>query len=550
MHIRSAYSKKQWLLFIIPVYIIILSCIFLRKLWPFYMSQPDPSYIYLFNGMNLAGGNMEVGNIDNPGITVHCFAAIVIFIKHLFSSSHLPIYQDVILNSESYLYTCSVLLIFLFTGINYILGAYVFRHTGSIGVAVVFQLAPLINIGIMQRVVTLCAESFIIIVTSFFMAYIYCQCIDNTTLIKKNTSFKKVILFGLFSGFLLATKYTCVPVIILVLFFIEKTKQRLFYLGMSILSFLFFIIPALPEFKNMYQWVWSLFSHDGIYGTGKQQVINPSYFLKNLKDIFLTDIIFTSFYVIITLAFIIALAGRVRKKNTTPLFRLVTGVWLSITTLILAVAKHCDFHYLIFAECCFPLGLILSYKIFSHSLNLPSYAGSTIGQGYKKHQQKIAWSVFVFAGIFLVIEKIRYIPFHPYQPVNISNYIGEYKTLPLIISVKGSLACERKEPALFLGYMYSGSLTNEYYPFLEKKYPRTFIYTDGSPNFIHWEQLVPINQFSEQNRKMLVYLKGYDNAKQQALLHQFCPGALWNDKQVIFNDSKTLQAVYLVNSCE
>lgn len=540
MNIHSARPGKKLLLLIIPLYAIILSAIFLRKASPFYMSQPDPCYIYLFNGMNLAGGNMEIGNIDNPGITVHCFAAVVIFVKHLFSFSPLPIYQDVILNSESYLFACSVLLIFLFVGINYGLGSYVFRHTKSIGTAMVFQLVALINIGIVQRAVILCAESFIIIATSFFMAYLYCNCVGNRLLEKKQLTYRKVVVFAVFSGFLIATKYTCLPVIILVLFFLDKNKQRLLYVGMSILSFLFFIIPALLKFKNMYQWVWALFSHDGIYGAGKQQVINPSRFLQNLKDIFLTDTIFTSMYVIIFIAFAVALINHKKIQAMGLIFRPIMGVWLSITTLILMVAKHCDFHYLIFAECCFPLGLILSYRVFS-------IYGDLFSKYFQKHQRKMVWAVFTAAGIFLVIEKIRYIPFHFNQPVGISKYVDEYKTVPLIISVNGLLACERKEPALFLGYMYSGNLISLYYPFLEKTYPDTYLYMSDPKNFIHWEQSIPIAGFSNKNKEMLVYLKGYDDAKQQALLNRFCPGILSGNKQLLFRDSKTLQSIYLLN---
>jgi hypothetical protein len=509
------------------------------------MSQPDPCYIHLFNGMNLAGGHMEIGNIDNPGITIQCFAAIVIFIKHVFSSSHLPVYQDVILNPESYLYVCSLLLItFLIAG-NYWVGSYVFRHTGSPGTAMVFQLVPLIHIGIVQRVVVLGPESFIITVSSFFMAYLYCKCLDNRTLKKKQITYRTVIVFAIFSGFLIATKYTCAPVIILILFFLQNNRQRLLYVGMSVLSFLFFIIPALPKFQNMYHWIWALFSHDGIYGAGEQRVVNPSLFLKNLKDIFLTDIIFTSMYAIIFVAFIVALINR-KRTQAMPLLPLITGVWVSITTLILAVAKHCDFHYLIFAECCFPLGLVIAYKIFSGFL-------SPLIKSFEKYKQKIAYSLFAATCLFLVIEKIRYIPLHKYQPVGISNYVDKYKTVPLIICVNGIAACERKEAALYLGYIYSGGLRSTYFSFLQNIYPNTYLYSVDLQALIYWEQTIPLASLAEKNKKVLVYLKGYDEAKQQNLLHQFCAnnrnfGTGQCSEQLIFKDVKTLQSIYMINN--
>lgn len=539
---HPTYSPKRLWLYVIPLYALVVCSIFFRKFYPFYISQPDPSYIYLFNGMNLASGHMEIGNIDNPGITVHCFSAVIIFIQHLFSSSHLPTYQDVILHPENYLYTCSILLILLFVGTNYRLGTYVFRHTDSIGSTMVFQLVPLINVGIVYRAVMLCPESLIITVASFFMAYLYCNCINGRTLTQKQLSHKTIVFFGLFSGFLIATKYTCVPVIILVLFFIETNRQRLLYVIMCMLSFFFFIIPALAKFKNMYQWVWSLFSHDGIYGAGEQRVINPSQFLKNLKDIFLTDIIFTSIYVVIFLALVIALINYIREKERSPFPRFISGIWLSITILILAVAKHCDFHYLIFAECCFPLGLIISYRIFSASI-------TTTVKSLKKHKQKITYALFSAVCIFLVIEKIRYMPKHYLSPVGISNYVDEYRNTPFIICVNGTAACEREEPALYLGYMYSGGLVATYFPFLEKTYPNSYLYSVALNVLIHWEQAVPLTALTEKNKEVLVYLKGYDDAKQQSLLHQFCanPGTEPYDEQLIFKDLATQQSIYMIH---
>ena len=538
---HTKYSLKRLWLYVIPLYALVVCSIFFRKSYPFYMSQPDPCYCYLFNGMNLASGHMEIGHIDHPGTPVQCFAAIVIFMKHLFSSSHLPVYQDVILNPESYLYPCSLLLILLFLVSNYLVGAYVFRHTSSVGTAMVLQLTPLVHVNIIQHVVALCPESFIATVSCFFMGYLYVQCVQNKLSDKLHGSYRTVIFFGIFSGVLIATKYICAPVTILVLFLLEKNKQRLLYVGISILSFFFFIIPAIPKMKNMYQWIWALFSHDGIYGRGEAQVINPSSFLRNLKDIFLTDTVFTSLYAIITLAVVIALINRFGKKRKAPLFRAITGVWLAITVLVLAVAKHSEFHYLIFAECCFPFGLMVAYKILS------GFISATI-KGFEKHRQKIAYALFSAIFLFLVIEKIRYMPKLYPSPVGISSYVDEYNDTPFIICVNGTAACERKEPALFLGYMYSGGLITTYFPFLEKTYPNTYLYSVDLQVLIHWEQTVPLTSLTEKNKEVLVYLKGYDNAKQQSLLHQFCsnPTELC-DEQLIFKDQATQQSIYIIH---
>src|ERR1700733_2281067 len=101
-------------LFFLPVVYLILSVSLLIAWNSFYISRPDPAYAYLLNGVNLAGGHMEIGHTDHPGTPVQCFAAIVIFIKHLFTNN-IPLYQDVLLHPESYLYAISITFVLLLT---------------------------------------------------------------------------------------------------------------------------------------------------------------------------------------------------------------------------------------------------------------------------------------------------------------------------------------------------------------------------------------------------------------------------------------------------
>jgi len=540
----SAFSGKRLLLVLIPLYIVVLSCIFLNNSLPFYWSQADPTYIHLFNGMNLASGSMEVGNTDNPGTTIQCFAAAVFFIKHLFSHSSVPLFEDVIVNSESYLYACSVILILLFVCVNYYTGVYIFRHTGNIGLSMLFQLIPLININITQRAILLEPESLIIIVAPFFMAYLFVKAPENKMYINKQLNNMTIIVFGMFSGFLIASKYTCVPVIILVLFILEKNKHRVLYMGTVIVSFFIFIIPALPKIKNMFQWVWNLATHDGIYGNGEERIINPSQFVKNLKNLFLTDTVFTSIYCIITIAFLIALVNRIGGKKIIRFFRTISGIWLSITALILVVAKHCDFHYFVFAECCLPFGLIISYKVFHDSF-------FQFIQGHEKYEKRILYSTFSLLIIFLIVEKVRYTPSIYTQPLSINTYLDEYKTIPLIIATKVGTQCERKEYALFMGNSHAGSLREKYTRFFKETYPDTYLCLYGQDVLIHWDKILSIPEFFATHKSTVIYLRAYDDTAGKFFIDKFCARNM-NVKgekcseQNIYKDSKTLQSIYLI----
>ncbi len=100
---------------------------------------------------------------------------------------------------------------------------------------------------------------------------------------------------------------------------------------------------------------------------GRNGLLILLFLLPNLVGIFLTDIVFTVIYGVITTAFIINAVKYFKKKKKSVHGRLITGVWASETALIMMVAKHCEFYYLIPGLVTLPLGLVASYKIFSEN---------------------------------------------------------------------------------------------------------------------------------------------------------------------------------------
>jgi len=479
---------------------------------------------------------MEIGNTDNPGTTIQCFGAVVVLAKFLFSHSEPELYRDVILNPEGYLFACGVALIVLLVLVNYLVGAYIFRHTSNMGTAILFQLAPLINVNIIQRGIVLGPEAAIIISAGFFMAYLYVNS-------GKQSTMRVIITCAVFSAFMIASKYTSFPVVILVLFILQGSKYRLVYLAATVAAFFVFIIPAIPKLNGMFQWVWSIAAHDGIYGKGEARIVNPVQFFNNLQGIILTDAVFSSIYGLITFAFFFSLTAYIRKKKAPPFSRTITGVWVSVTVLILVVAKHAEFHYLIFAECCFPLGLVVSYKILS------PYARSII-KNYGAIEKIATYSFLSVLCIFLVIEKIRYIPLRQPKWVGVNGYISKYKNIPLIVSIKDGMACETEEPALFLGYMYSGNMQAEYSSFLNKLYPNTWIYWSNVHRLLNWNKEAAPNELLDKTGQVLIYTKGYDEAARINVIHSLEGDTLTSTKkfteQEVFSNEATLQRVSLI----
>src|ERR1700733_3067013 len=157
---KSVFQKP--VLFILPIFYVVLAVIFLNGIKHFYIGHYDPPYIYLMPRTNMEGGDFRVGNIEPPGAPVDCFSGLAIFTKHLFSGSG-PVYQDVLSNPESYLFTISIALTILLFIITFLSGMYVFKHTGSIAQALLFQVSPLFFNDTVRMAVSLSAESLFVL---------------------------------------------------------------------------------------------------------------------------------------------------------------------------------------------------------------------------------------------------------------------------------------------------------------------------------------------------------------------------------------------------
>ncbi len=211
------FPPKKSILLFLPVLYILFSFALVKEWKAFYISFPDPTYTYLYNSTNLATGHLQIGNTDHPGVPVKCFGAIIILIKHAFTGT-LPLYQDTLMNPESYLNTISACIVLLLAFITYLTGAYIFRRTGNITLALAFQTAPILVETILPRTTGDCPESFITIGGIFFMAYIYVESLKTVAIGSRVFSLKNIIVFGVLTAFLVASKYNSAPLVILVLF--------------------------------------------------------------------------------------------------------------------------------------------------------------------------------------------------------------------------------------------------------------------------------------------------------------------------------------------
>jgi len=538
-----SFVKSRAAFVFLPLLYVFLCLFFFLNTHKFYMGGHDPVYPYLMNAVNLAGGHMELGMIDHPGTPVELFGGAVLFVSHLFTG-HSAVYEDVLRNPEHYLAILVASLIAVLALVTFFTGVYVFRKTGNLALALFFQLIPMLGRDMLQHAIFLKPESFIIIINTFFTAYLYV-----TVLSPENTPFSKLktrnlLVMAFFSGMLIATKVICAPFVVLLVFLLKGFKQFLLFGFATVVSFALCITPALPKYKIMWSWLKALTSHDGHYGQGNKQIINPIEFVSNMGRVFSGDWVFTITYVLLTVTALFSLVRLFRKQTENKIVaRFAIGLWLSISFLILLVAKHFSFHYLIPAYVYIPLTVLVILKAFPYFQQWRFYAR------YRQALPLALVAVFTCV-LFIREEKNVFLYPHNRNPMlNTEAFMSSWEGIPVI-----TINEERSAfigPAIWFGIIYAGDLRNDYFQFIKPFYENWYFYRPESRKLTFWDEDMLIKEVFRKNRKVLVYFIGRPPEEEAAVLNDLThpdAGKTLASQRQLFNNPETRENIYLLEA--
>ncbi len=529
------FLKNYFIFFILPLLYLAFAAVYRYKYTFFYTSQPDPVYAYLMNGTNLASGHLEIGHFDHPGTPVQCLAAIIIFIKHFISGSG-PLYQDVLLHPENYLLVCSIIMI-LITGFTiYFTGRFVYKNTGNVSTAILFQLTPMLTKDMLKNIMYLMPEAIIIPLGTFFMAYLYVHFVVNQSDEDKPSEYRTLIICGLITGFLIATKINTTLIIIVPLFLIKGVRQRLTYLLVTLVAFIVLVIPVMPKYYFFYKWVRRIVTHDSLYGSGKEQFIDAHLYSANLKELFTTDVVFTTVYAIITIAFIITIIKFMLKKKPDGAFtRALIGVWVFTTLLIFTVAKHYKFYYVFPAGTSLALGLIAASGILFNSL--------------QKTKNIIA---YCFLGGMLLLQANSYIKDannvnHDHQTLAATRkFIETRKNIPVIIA--STYQSAYIELALNFGIVYTGNQIPFYMQFEKTIHPTSYLYDVDFKKLLFWGKEMITPEVLSKYDSLLAYTKDRDSNAEREIMQEITTynGLKLGDYKLIYRDTNTGENIYVI----
>lgn len=529
---------KPSIFVIIPISLAILALFFIKDLGPAYLSCFDPAYNYLLNGLNLAAGQMEIGHTDHPGTPVQIFSAIILHIVYIFKNDD-SIMASVLNHPETYLKAISYSLIILHAIALFFIGNKVYKRTNSINQAVFLQLSTLISLTATFSIPGLGTESFLGILGILLLIVLFDYSFSENP---KNQNIY-VFQFSIIVSFLITTKVSALPLLIIPLIIIKSWLNKLKYTGLSIVFTAIILIPIYTKLSHFADFIGVMFTHQGSYGQGQEGLINwPDYFSK-IALAFTKEIPFTVSYMLIFSASVFSLLkfNIFRKAEAThkKLLYTILGV---ISIQILIVARQFSFHYLLPAYSLSILGIYTIYRMILPQL--------TIVENFSALKTSVSIWILV---ILLFIRAIVYFNFFTglkNPAMETVSFLKQHEQKAKVILAERHKESAFVEQALYFGTTYSGSLKNRYRSFLKIKYPKTFFYADDE-DLYDWQRRFMKEALMMNNPEIILYLKYSNDYQQIKFKEQFLklkiPDTLYQCTE-LFENKPSHEKIFLLKS--
>lgn len=447
------------------------------------MSWVDPTYAYLFNGLNLASGHWEVGHTDHPGTPLQLITMLVIKATNLFRKE--SIIDDVLRHPELYIKLTVLFLILLNTYAIYYLGKTVFSITQNIKHALFLQLTTLSSVLCTGYLPNLMTEPLIIFFATLLISFLFRFVFSNET--NKNYP----LILGALCGVSIATKFSSITFILIPLILLPNFKGKTKFIFYTLISFLLFTIPIWYQYNNFTSFIKNILTHTENYGAGEEGFIDTDRFLPNLLSLLNNNYIFTSIFLLLL---VILIKNIYRKNILEPIARLNTGLFLLFSAQLIMVSKHFSFHYMIPAHVFCILALYAAYNVFKNELQklfFLNFKNAVIGMA-------------VIA--LLCYQTISY-QFFPNlnnpKKITLSYLTPQQLSYPRII-LTGTTSIF-KEPAMWFGKSYSGTLQNFYNEQLKKQIPNSYLYNHQKKELFSWDKSYSLKNILSTHHKIILY---------------------------------------------
>jgi len=330
--------------FIIPIIAVILA-FFLKSATGPYWQFPDPCYGYLSSSLSLLKGFSPTFNYQ-PGTTIQILGSVVMFLLNIGHSTAQTVRQ-VLLAPDFYLNAINLTMIVFAFITSLILGQYVYRQTGDKLATLLSQL-PILSVlslrsysfynFILPVIANVSPEPLMISVTCLFNLYFLKLYFRK----EHHEEIHIAIILGFICGFGIATRLTF-GVFLLIPLIICRGWLKFLFLSITILSCLLWTLPIIHSYAWIWNWIVSLATHQGGYGSGDKGFTNTSLYMDNWINISCVCSSLISFSIG---ALLISLVSIIKNPKSRETF----FVWITAFNILLQlalIAKHFDDHYLV-----------------------------------------------------------------------------------------------------------------------------------------------------------------------------------------------------------
>lgn len=477
--------KKQIALLIVPILYAFFCIHNAYKSPQGFINTVDPEYIHLMSSIHLAEGNVNIQSIESPGTPLYVLGAITSKITCWVSSND-TLKQDFIANPEKYIQALRLVLLILTTFSLYALGRVVQKISINPLAPILLQLAPFLSMDVMMTSMIITPDHFLMIVMLLYMAVLfrYIHQEENTG------DMKSAIYFSFFTAVGCATKITFLPLVILPLFILPKTKQKLGYVLSTALVSPLFAFTATFQYERFFSWVKGLIFHSGNYGTGEEKIISSTSFIKNLWTIVSTEL--PLIIICLLLLFIAIVVVIKHKKNRMNKF--VFGLLCTFLLQIILVSKHFAIRYLTPSILLGVLGIYLFILLVSNT----------------KKTQKILMLCVIVAYPLVSFNRIYRMNDELLNHTKSRNSAHEFlekntKGLPLLI-VPNYFGSGTKAYALWFASKWIGKDAHTYIDDMTHECPNTYFYIPEEDKYYNWRNEISLFDLLKSHPKLNLYI--------------------------------------------
>jgi len=338
-------DKRTFLFLLLVPIVIIVSYSYLDSARGpyFYAHNSDPEYAYLLNSLNIAELKSP-SHIDHPGTPLQVLGGLCIGIANIGNPGDIT-QQNVINESEYYLYLLNMLLAAVIAGAALLVGIFAFEISGKLYLGLLLQVSLFCSPHIYHELVRVRPETLLISITYLFLIPVIA-----TLKFRAEDHLKKYLAaFALLTGLGIATKIVFVPLAIIPLILIPRFKNKILFVLFTILSFLFFTIPIWPKFSGFFSWCYRLLTRSGRYGGGEADFVDTSKFFDNIFAALTENPVF-SLALLLSVVFLVRSLMRSRGEERVHAhidLRVLMSLIVAQFLQVLLVSKHYSPHYLL-----------------------------------------------------------------------------------------------------------------------------------------------------------------------------------------------------------